>query len=844
MYHQIGEHKLAKQHLASYLAVKEVSAPGHRLAGQIAEALGEKETAVRSFKRSYDIDSNQRDLVLKICSLVCELPFSAANRDIQQCWLERAEALHPQHSVVFELKQRLMLSSSSQNEGAVEDQLKNEMISKPADMKLRIHLLELYLGSNRVKQAYEHMLKIESLQVFSQELDWYSCALNVLESYKKLLDHKVGPEFYSHYLNAIDRLSFLKIARVGKGHKSAQAICEVVPALQSLDVTLQLAKDNGVQRDILVHFTCQLYFQAGLVVLLKALAGLEDDYQSLSYAATLFTIAYNQGITGSSKKYADKKLADTTTMSARYRQSQCGHCIVAWESREGRKWVVDTVKKWDNPDGRRRIFESVFGGASSRPYFGEKFQFPKENLELPSFADLLELDKSALQLNSGELHPIIWLGMRYFTMHRRLDETDFASDFSQILISSRFMRDIPFSSASWNSCAPETLSALDIEAFIYATIYSTVSMEENDSRVLGTVPAALTRLLCTDQQSAWWQAAIKLISGSAKENLSELRRTLQRGLEVIRLSGNQHGVPLELVAKLARTFMGRAGKSRAFPAVDVPAPIATDVLSVEQTEALESQATRYWKIFLEMTNTGNRYSPPLSGNIFIIIFRFPINFVCIVCFTGRLFEFRSTDADIDGLLQEAKLFTGYQLWRSGRREEAQRLLQTISDPFSSYYQGLLFKEMAEEEMRKGATKYESRSAANILLNKSRDALYITLDRLRSPGMERFHPLDQKLAEVIEKVETKLDSLTNLSVANGHSTEEDDESEEKEFLTPQQVTSTPHRRSTMHSMRNGTMLTSRVETSMRAESRPSPERLDAQLRQMVHRQASCNLFYIL
>lgn len=152
--------------------------------------------------------------------------------------------------------------------------------------------------------------------------------------------------------------------------------------------------------------------------------------------------------------------------------------------------------------------------------------------------------------------------------------------------------------------------------------------------------------------------------------------------------------------------------------------------------------------------------------------------------------------------------------------------------------------MAEEELRKGATVYESRSAANVLLNRSRDSFYMTLDRLRSPGMDRFHPLDHKLAEVIEKVETKLGSLTNLSVANGHSTEEEEESEEREYLTPQQVTSTPHRRSVMNmvSMRNGT-LGGRLETS-RAEARPSPERLDAQLRQMVHRQASLTSFFFL
>lgn len=217
--------------------------------------------------------------------------------------------------------------------------------------------------------------------------------------------------------------------------------------------------------------------------------------------------------------------------------------------------------------------------------------------------------------------------------------------------------------------------------------------------------------------------------------------------------------------------------------------------------------------------------------------------------TGRLFEFRSTDCDLDDLIREGKLYSGYQMWRAGRREEAQRLLQTITDPYASYYQGLLFKEMAEEELCKGATVFESRSAANVLLNKSRDSLYITLDRLRSPGIERFHPLDQKLADTIEKVETKLSGLTSQSVANGHTTDEEaEESEEREFATPQaqQVTSTPHRRNLMlgsSTMRNGTPIGSRLDVSTRAEARPSPERLDAQLRQMVLRQVRVRFLVI-
>lgn len=593
--------------------MKECSAPGHRLAGQIAEALGDKESAVRSYRRSYDLDSQQRDLVFKICTLLCELPSSPANRDLQRCWLERAEALQPKHSVVFELKQRLMLSTGAETKASMEEQLKSDAMTRPADMKLRIHLLKLYLDSNRIKEAYEHMLKIESLQVFSQEIDWYNCALSVLEAYKK--SNHVGAGYYCHLLSVIERLSFLKMLHLGKGQKSANAIAEAITAVHSLDATLTEAQTAGVAQDVLLHFTCQLYFQVGLVILLRAQAGLEDEDQAIGFAATLFAIAYNQNIILPSSSSSEKKSIDAWIACATYSKSQCGHCIVAWETNEGRKWVIDTVKKWDNADGKRKIFDAAFSSVSSSgSYFGEKFAFPKGQIELPAFSDLLDLDKSALKLNAQELHPVVWLGLQYFTMHRRSNETDFAPDFSEVLMACPLLRDLPFSAASWGSCAPETLSTLDFEAFIFATVYCTISLEETRCcKGIRTVPAALTKSLCTDQQAAWWQAATKLIAGSAKESLAELRRTLQRGLEVIRLSGNHHGVPPELVAKLARTFMARAGKARPFPAVEVPTPIATDVMSVEQVEALETQAGRYWKVFLEMVNSGNRFTPPLSG---------------------------------------------------------------------------------------------------------------------------------------------------------------------------------------------------------------------------------------
>ena len=292
----MAEYKLARQYLAGFLSIKESSAPGHRLAGQISEAQSDKEAAVRSYKRSYDLDPNQKDLVFKICSLICEFPPSPATRDLQQVWLERAEALQPHHSVVFELKQRLLLSCKDEPRKSeqLEDSLKSEVMTKPSDMNLRVHLLRLYLDSDRATEAFEHVIKIEALQVFQSEPTWYDCVLDVLEAYRKT--NPASPEFHLQTLNALDRISYLKLAGFRGSTKSTQSIIgEVTSVLSRLDEALRAASESGsVAIDVLKYFACQLYFQMGMVILQKAQAGHEDQQEALGYAVALFALAYNR----------------------------------------------------------------------------------------------------------------------------------------------------------------------------------------------------------------------------------------------------------------------------------------------------------------------------------------------------------------------------------------------------------------------------------------------------------------------------------------------------------------------------------------------------------------------
>ncbi|KAJ8969538.1 hypothetical protein NQ317_008618 [Molorchus minor] len=132
---------------------------------------------------------------------------------------------------------------------------------------------------------------------------------------------------------------------------------------------------------------------------------------------------------------------------------------------------------------------------------------------------------------------------------------------------------------------------------------------------------------------------------------------------------------------------------------------------------------------------------------------------------------------------------------------------------------------------------EMRSQNIILLSRARDCLYLTLDRLREPSIDRSHPLNAQLGTEIEKMERLLSRIdpdcTNRNECDGMSDENpsSDNSVADHYLTTY----------THASFHNGLSYTKNDSQNIhstplrhnvtRQEARPSPERLDAQIRQM-------------
>jgi hypothetical protein len=136
------------------------------------------------------------------------------------------------------------------------------------------------------------------------------------------------------------------------------------------------------------------------------------------------------------------------------------------------------------------------------------------------------------------------------------------------------------------------------------------------------------------------------------------------------------------------------------------------------------------------------------------------------------------------------------------------------------------------------------------LNEAREALYLTLDRLKAPpaagepetAAGRDSPLNQQLGESIEEIEGLIAGCDGLAADDGL-----ENGLPSGIATPtiagtprrlvSQITSTPNNRS----MTSSRMLFAAAGESTlgagggREEARPSPERLDAQIRSLTYNQ---------
>uniref|UniRef100_A0A2R5LK59 Putative nucleoporin n=1 Tax=Ornithodoros turicata TaxID=34597 RepID=A0A2R5LK59_9ACAR len=334
---------------------------------------------------------------------------------------------------------------------------------------------------------------------------------------------------------------------------------------------------------------------------------------------------------------------------------------------------------------------------------------------------------------------------------------------------------------------------MDVLAFLEATCMCAANAVEQRSILRGPMclPPHAGTSLCSQSQANWWKAAYVLQSKSVKENLGDLRRVLQRGLEVVRGLGN-HGLDVRLVVQLARTFAAKSLEHK-------------ESGNEAKMQALEGRAALYWQLVISLLehNSGSPAAP-----------------------RERLFPFTQGKApsheEAQSLCEEGRLFLGIRAMNADCLEEAAAIFSDLSSAHASFYLALVLKKLALQE---------DTNKRRLLLQRAKDSLFLTLDRTRADSK---HPLTQQLRDEIEDVEEQL----NISILNYNNLEDGEH-----YVTvteyPGQLTSanidtsvlcsTPRVDSSFFSRQHNHKAPAKEQQQQHLV--PSPERLDSQLRSL-------------
>nr|XP_023030195.1 E3 SUMO-protein ligase RanBP2 [Leptinotarsa decemlineata] len=815
LYFNVGDYEQARRYVSSYLSVKPRSAEGYHLLGKCLEKLEKKEAALEAYRNSLQIDSKQNNLVIKVCELL-----SSDDVDMDQSgaryFCDLAQTFDPNNPAVYSLKERL-ITKDSDNPVEVSQLLLKELESRPTDINLRVRLLKHFLQNNMIKEAYKHASAIEekNLSIFHYNLSWYETFAEVLLRFQRDLafSSQLTWEFWFLYVSVLDRLAALSLDDYSDNVKTCSEYIATVfnfdQMLWNASKNISSCSDRQLVSTFLDHYHAQLYFHIATLVFKQAKKDLIHFKEASNITLPVLFAAYHvqppdlqsMWLTHSSEK--TRKLVQHWHKAASFRCSQTGHILLA-SSRDRKSIVIDKANQYSTGMWREQLFKKVFVKRDQQlkmpsSFFASNTQPLDVLIKLPDSSDLLKHDEVAQLMYPDSLHHYIW--------------TSLNSKLSGVELKS--FEGLQLSVKNLSNCAAEALSLLDVQAFIYcATLCVRSKLNENKQLIFynqdrpSVLPASITENLGTLDQSKFLKAAYKMYKNEPGSNMSDLRLLLIRGIEVIRCVGH-HGLDVKLLVMLAQVFEERL----------------KNLTKQSEIEFNSARADLYWKTALPMLEK-------IKNN------------QAITYSSSRLFEYRSKEmsiAEASAFIEKGKLFTATQLMKKKEYEKALQIFENLKDPYASFYQSQIYKHMADQKtnQNKENVTSEMRSQNIILLSRARDCLYLTLDRLREPSVDKNHPLNVQLGNEIEKIERLLSRIdpdcANRNECDGMSEENNssDNSIGEQYLS----TYTNH-----NSFQNGHTYTSKLESHhhstpmrlgiSRQEARPSPERLDAQIRQMV------------
>lgn len=725
---------------------------------------------------------------------------------------EMAQSIDPHNTAIFNLKHRLMTSQNNDPK-EVADFLLKELETRPTDIKLRVRLLKHLVQNNSVKEAYKHASDIEAkdLPIFHNSVVWYETVAEVLMKYQRsiALPSNLGWEFWFLSVGVWDKLVSLTM---DERFNNIKTTTESVSTLFNFDQTLASAvkcitdcPDKQLVQEFLHHYRAQLCLHLSTLVFKQAQKDLFKYKEASNIVLPLLFFAYNSPMPDLQSMWFAHAPEDRRNLAKRWRKeaafrcSQVGHVLTA-AAKDRKAIVMDKAAQFSAGMWRDSLFKKVFVTRDQQlkmksSYFITEQQFVEIVIRLPQENDLIQYDEEAQLLHPDCLHHHIWIALNNNLSDHKLTVFD----------------GLPYSVKHLRNCGAETLNVLDLQSFVYcATICARQNLDSSKQLTYyhvdkpSVLPAAVTQELGTINQDQFFRAAYKVYRNEYEPGTDQLRLTLIEGIKILRCVDNALNVNLLVI--LANAFQERAKR----------------LTKQSEVEFNEARAELYWKSalpVLEKLKIGQAVSYP----------------------PNKLFNYKDKEMalnEICGHLEAGKLFLASLLMKKKEYEKSLRLLEGLKDPYASFQQAQIYKQMADQQTNQSKENVtsEMRSQNIILLSRARDCLYLTLDRLREPSVDPKHPLNTQLGteiEIIERLLSRIDpDCTNRNECDGMSDENvsSADSAGDHYVTGYASNLSYLNGNTFRGDQNNHSTPYRSDYQRR-EAKPSPERLDAQLRQL-------------
>nr|XP_023673326.1 E3 SUMO-protein ligase RanBP2 [Paramormyrops kingsleyae] len=550
---QNGEHEQAKRHVSAYLGVKERDPKAHRLLGLIFEKERDVNKAVGCYKRSVDLDPRQKDVVLRVAELLCNLPETDSRADF---WVDKAAKLLPNHPIVFKLKEKLLSAQGQRGRNQLFDLLKSQLKVCPSDPYINVKLVQLYCSDGQLKEAVDHCLAVEKKRDMRYSLDWYSTVTQTIQEYL------TQPSVLSNHslCSMLRRELLLAHCNLLRQTLFEPGVEQSVKALQSFDQAMQSVKmasgntANGLT-ELVSELRGHLYLYAGTFFLKMVHNREYQKKPGVQLASLCYLLAYQIPRPKSRPSKGEPAASRLLDLLASDRKSQSGHMLLSL-AQQG-ECFKEIVENLCNEPGKKLLFEDLFGSQCPAPQsFIANDNIHGVSTKMPEISDLEKLDSDAVLLCGESLQQLTWLGLQLVHLGRRPCFGAWLKKLFPRHIQETFKLD---------SNATESICLLDLEVFLCGVVFTSPLLQAGHGVLPPCcLPLQIIGQLATERQSEWWDDACCFINRKVTmSNTARVQKTIQCGLDTLKGIGKLHGLQPALLICWAQhlSYMGHSLRS-------------------------------------------------------------------------------------------------------------------------------------------------------------------------------------------------------------------------------------------------------------------------------------------